>query len=182
MRYLMIPGIGGSDEAHWQSLWEKDLPERTERIAPASWDVPCEEDWLAAIGAKSSAETVLVAHSLGCLAVASFLAAASAPVAAGAFLVAPPDRRGARFPTAAASFSSSLTPLPVPTLVVASSNDPYGSSQAAREMATAWGAALIDAGPLGHINSASGIGDWKAGRDLFSAFSDGLRSSQPNHP
>ncbi|HEY1393609.1 MAG TPA: alpha/beta hydrolase, partial [Methylibium sp.] len=30
----------------------------------------------------------------------------------------------------------------------------------ARQFAAAWGAELIDAGPRGHLNAESGLGDW----------------------
>ncbi|HEY8977322.1 MAG TPA: alpha/beta hydrolase, partial [Burkholderiaceae bacterium] len=30
-----------------------------------------------------------------------------------------------------------------------------------------WGAHALDAGPRGHLNSDSGLGDWPAGRQLL---------------
>ena len=30
----------------------------------------------------------------------------------------------------------------------------------AREVAAAWGSEFVDAGPLGHLNADSGLGDW----------------------
>ena len=57
-----------------------------------------------------------------------------------------------------------LARLPFPATVIASSDDPYVTLARARAFAAAWGAAFVDAGALGHINAASGLGDWPAGR------------------
>ena len=43
------------------------------RISPASWDEPELDDWLEAITRVTTPDSVLVAHSLGCLAVANWL-------------------------------------------------------------------------------------------------------------
>jgi len=51
-------------------------------------------------------------------------------------------------------------PLPFRSVVVASSNDPYIALQRARELADAWGAEFMNAGPLGHINVEAGFGPW----------------------
>ena len=67
MRTIIVPGLGGSDEHHWQSLWERESPDML-RIAPASWDEPTFIDWSAALDRVAGDErVVLVAHSLGCL-------------------------------------------------------------------------------------------------------------------
>jgi hypothetical protein len=57
--------------------------------------------------------------------------------------------------------------LPFPTIVVASENDEYVSLERATQFARAWGGRLVNIGPLGHINSASGLGDWPRGRALL---------------
>jgi uncharacterized protein len=171
-RFLMIPGIGGSDAKHWQSVWEAELG--ADRIAPASWREPEESDWHDAIGARVDSGTVLVAHSLGCLAAASWLVRAGAGSAAGVMLVSPPDTNGPVFPAAASSFSTPSTRLPVPSLVVAGSNDPYADLATSQRLAAAWGAARVDVGALGHINSDSGLGRWEQGLDLLTAFVAGL--------
>ncbi|MFT4184927.1 MAG: alpha/beta hydrolase, partial [Rhizobium sp.] len=61
--------------------------------------------------------------------------------------------------------------LPFPSLLVASTDDPYGPSGYAKESACIWGSELVDVGPLGHINAASGLGDWPEGQALFRRFS-----------
>jgi predicted alpha/beta hydrolase family esterase len=98
---------------------------------------------------------------------------------AGAFLVSVPDPTGPKFPADAASFRDVPTaPLPFPALIVASTNDPYGTIAHSRSTAGAWCAGLVEVGAFGHINSSSGLGDWPAGRQLLDAFCAGLRDHQ----
>jgi uncharacterized protein len=173
MAYVIVPGINGSDASHWQSHWESDLGTAARRIAPTSWDAPHLDDWLEAITQVASPGAVLVAHSLGCLAVASWLAVHPG-AASGAFLVAPPDPASPAFPTEAVGFDRGAGELGVPTLMVTSSDDPYSSQAASRSVAADWRATLIEIGALGHVNAASGIGDWPEGRRLLTAFTAGL--------
>lgn len=171
---VIVPGIGGSEPAHWQSRWQAVLAD-SRRIAPASWDEPDLDDWVAAIDlAIGHAEPVpvLVAHSLGCLAVAHWALrtdAASARVA-GAFLVAPPDPSGPEFPDVGPEFTAPTGPLPVPSLVLSSSDDPYCSPERAEAIAAAWRAPLVELGARGHVNVAAGFGEWPEGLQLLEDF------------
>ncbi|MBH0112178.1 alpha/beta hydrolase [Novosphingobium sp. YJ-S2-02] len=179
MSNLVLPGIGGSGPAHWQSLWqEADTAAR--RFRPSSWDQPGLSDWISALERELEAcagPVVLVAHSLACLLVAHW-AEGSAQVArvAGAFLVAPPDPDGADFPRAqAGSFAPVPTArLPFPALLVASRDDPYASIDYARTRAQQWGTGFVDVGEKGHINAGSGLGAWSEGQGLLAAFRAGL--------
>ena len=183
---VIVPGIGGSGPEHWQSRWEAELPD-VRRIEPASWDHPELDDWVAAIDravAASSTPPILVAHSLGCLAVAHWAgrlaaaspepdadAAAPADLAAGAFLVAPPDIHGPEFPTAAPSFvADPPTPLPIRAVLITSSDDPYCAPVRAAQLAAVWDVPRLDVGAHGHINVASGFGEWSDGRRRFDDF------------
>ncbi|GAA1057897.1 hypothetical protein GCM10017608_02990 [Agromyces luteolus] len=170
---VIVPGIGGSGADHWQSRWEAALP-GTLRIDPASWDEPELADWVAAVDravATSPAPPVLVAHSLGCLAVAHWAVrtdGASARIA-GAFLVAPPDPAGAAFPAAAVTGGFALPggPLGIPATVLASTDDPYAELARSAEVAAAWGAGFVELGARGHVNAASGLGEWPEGLQLL---------------
>ena len=165
---LIVPGIGGSGPEHWQSRWQA-LEPSYRRVQMPDWDRPELEGWLSALSAAVLAAPtppVLVAHSLGCLTVAHW--AARGGRARAALLVAVPDPRGPEFPPEASSFEPlPLTPIPFPTLVVASQNDSYGSFEFAAGCAKAWGSELSDIGNAGHINADSGLGDWSAGRQLL---------------
>lgn len=178
--FITLPGIGGSGDAHWQSHWER-ADERFKRFEPASWDKPDISNWIDAVDtALLAAKTspVLVAHSLSCLLVAHWAQRAKRSVT-GAFLVAVPDPAGPTFPAEAASFRDApAAPLPFPALIVASTNDPYGTSAYSRSRAEAWRAGLVEVGALGHINGSSGVGDWPHGRQLLDAFCAGLRDGR----
>lgn len=166
----MVPGIGGSGPDHWQSHWERSWP-GARRMAPASWDEPDLMDWIAALDRAVSSSTVppvLICHSLGCLLFAHWRAASATPIAA-ALLVAVPDPAGPAFPPQATAFGS-LPPVAFgerPVLAVASSNDPYDPQGHAIAWAEAAGAMPRRIGPHGHLNAASGLGDWPEGQAIL---------------
>ncbi|MEY2800676.1 MAG: hypothetical protein RL513_260, partial [Pseudomonadota bacterium] len=56
-----------------------------------------------------------------------------------------------------------MQPLPFPSVLVASRNDPYCRFDRAQTLAQAWGSRLVDAGETGHLNADSGLGDWPEG-------------------
>jgi uncharacterized protein len=174
---IILPGIGGSGESHWQTVWRRHDPCATV-FQPSSWDQPELDDWIAALDravASAAQPPLLVAHSLACLLVAHWAARGAAHVA-GAFLVAVPDPDGPVFPAEqAATFRAVPSQaLPFPTLVVASSDDPYGSLGYVQRCAADWEAGLVVAGALGHINDASGLGEWPFGAALLTSFRAGL--------
>jgi predicted alpha/beta hydrolase family esterase len=173
MRYVIVPGIGDSGPDHWQSLWQAGWGDRAVRIEPASWDEPDLEDWVAALARVVEPDDVLVAHSLGTLAVAAWFSQHGRR-AAGAFLVAVPDPAGPGFPTAAPTFRDPGLPIPGPAVVVGSTDDPYSTTAVTVARAATWRAAYVELGPVGHVNGASGLGDWPEGRRLLTAFEAGI--------
>ena len=170
---VIVPGLGDSGPAHWQTLWQEAHP-RAVRTAPTSWDSPEVDDWIAAVeaavvaGEASGGEPVLlVAHSLGTYAAAWWLAAHPGRVH-GALLVAPPDPGRPDAPAAIRAFHRDAMPrVDVPAIAVASTDDPYGSVDHARWYADQVGAALVVAGAYGHLNDRSGLVTWSAGRALL---------------
>jgi hypothetical protein len=166
---LIVPGLGGSGPDHWQSRWE-ELDPACLRVEMPDWDRPELAAWVATLArAVASAKTppVIVAHSLGCLAVAHW--ARSGGIARAALLVAVPDPSAPSFPSVADSFAPApLEPIAFPTFVVASQDDPYASFQFAERCSKAWRSTLADVGCAGHINAESGLGAWEAGRRLLS--------------
>jgi len=176
---ITLPGIGGSAEGHWQSLWEEADKSFT-RFRPSSWDQPVLTDWLEALESEireCDRPPVLVAHSLACLLVAHW-AAGSTSTIAGAFLVSTPDPDELLFPIEAASFRQVPTQsMRFPSLMISSTDDPFGTIDYARKRAEQWQSGLVLVGALGHINAASGIGDWPQGRALLDAFCVGLSRS-----
>jgi predicted alpha/beta hydrolase family esterase len=178
--FIILPGIGGSGMTHWQTLWE-ERQQSMRRFLPTDWDHPTLGDWMAALEraiADASEPPLLVAHSLACLLVAHWSRHSSRKVA-GAFLVTVPDPEGGIFPHEAQEFRNvPREKFDFPSLVVASSDDPYASLDYCRKRAEEWGSVLIDAGPLGHINGQSGIGNWESGFALLTAFAVDCRSER----
>jgi hypothetical protein len=169
VRVLVLPGRGNSDPQHWQSLWERAHPS-FRRVTQDEWQRPVCAQWLPrleAAVAAAGAGTVLVAHSLGCLLAAHWSAAARGRVRA-ALLVGVPDPLRPAFPSEVVGFTPvPMQPLPFVSIVVASTNDPYGSWEHSRDCSAAWGSRLVTIGAAGHINTASGFGEWKEGLVLL---------------
>ncbi|HEX2660556.1 MAG TPA: alpha/beta hydrolase [Polyangia bacterium] len=166
--FLILPGINDSGPEHWQTRWERMLPV-ARRVKQAEWDRPACADWVATLGrtvTDTAGDVVLIAHSLGCLLVAHAVTArALTPAVRGALLVAPPDPDAPSFPDCATGFRPlPLQRLPFPSVLIASQNDAYSSISFSTRIADAWGSRFIDAGRAGHLNAASGLGDWPAGR------------------
>jgi predicted alpha/beta hydrolase family esterase len=179
VRFIIVPGLDGSDHNHWQSTWESDWLSDATRIAPASWTKPDLDDWTTAIGSAidlSDEPAVLITHSLGCLATAHWLTTVGSPTVRGAFLVAPPDQLAPTFPVDLLPSFIDLraTRLPVPALLVASDNDPYCTVEAATRLAAGWEVPLITTGSHGHLNSDSDLGLWPHGQQLVTSFLAGL--------
>lgn len=167
---LIVPGLFNSGPDHWQSHWQRALP-NAERVEQSDWERPTLGEWTAGLAeaVRRSPGAVLIAHSLGCAVVAHLAAISGGRGVAGALLVAPADvnREG---PAGRLLRGFSPLPrrrLPFPALVVASRNDPYVGITQARAFAQGWGARFVDIGRSGHINVESGHGPWPAGLHLL---------------
>jgi predicted alpha/beta hydrolase family esterase len=177
-----LAGVGNSEYEHWQSRWHRSL-RGSLWVEQLDWENPTRDEWVATTLVafeRAATPVVVVAHSLGCLLAAEVLdRARSSCNVAGAFLVAVPDAEGANFPRCVHGFRRALDlGMPVPSTVIASTNDPYGSLQHAHEVAARWDSELIDVGSLGHINLKSDLGDWPVGRAHFDRFMSSLTSSK----
>jgi uncharacterized protein len=170
---IIVPGLGDSGPTHWQTRWEQKLS-TARRIAVPDFDRPNRRLWVETlIEAVNSADkpVVLVAHSIGVAAVAHAAPHFTRPVV-GAFLVGLSDwNRPEVLPGIAHDFAPiPREPLPFPSLLIASRNDPYCDFEVAADHANAWGSALIDAGEAGHLNVDSGHGPWPEGLLRFAGF------------
>ena len=173
-RILIVPGLHGSGPEHWQSWFERKLPD-THRVKQEDWTDPKLPRWAGAVRreiAQASGPVWIVAHSFGCLATAS-AAVDFRDKIAGILFVAPadPDKFGV--------FEALPDErLEIPCVIVASSNDPWMRLTKAAYLADIWGARLINHGAVGHINVDSGFGPWPAGLEIF----EQLRQSQSDLP
>lgn len=183
---LIVPGWSGSGPDHWQSRWQQGL-KTARRVEQANWREPDKDQWVGSIvtaAAEARLPPVIVAHSLGVAAVTHAATKLPAGLVVGALLVAPADvDTAARWPLTDGEILPAketgfapvpLTRLPFPSLLIASSDDAYCQIDRARAFAAGWGSTFVDAGPQGHINTASGHGPWPDGLLRFGSFLQGL--------
>lgn len=180
LRILTIPGLDNSGPAHWQSLWEHKFPD-CERVELGEWAAPDKDLWVRRLAdhiAGESDPVLIAAHSLGCHAFAHWYAAAPASdraKIAGALLVAPPDLSNLNKLSRVTGFGETASfKSSAPMIVVGSDNDHYAKASYVWRLSNQWDASFVNAGPFGHINADSRIGDWPYGQFL-------LASLQP-HP
>lgn len=171
--FLTVPGLNNSGPDHWQSLWEKDSDD-FQRVELGLWGAPHRTLWVNKLNLAIRATkrpVVLVAHSLGCLAVAwwaKYERQVEGETVAAAFLVAPPEVDVHPVDPRLLPFAPTpVGQLPFPSMLVASRNDPYMKFHRARRLASFWGSSFVDAGAAGHINADSRLGKWHFGRQLL---------------
>ena len=165
LRYelVLVPGRYDSSDDHWQSCWQRQLP-FWHRLVQQNWDEPDIDRWVGSIRrllAQHSRRAILVGHSLGAL--ASCCVAVDYPEkVAGIALIAPAEPSKfeveERVPTG---------DLGVPSILVASRNDPFMRFDRAEHWANLWHSELIDIGEAGHINAESGFGRWPYGLEII---------------
>ncbi|WP_313220251.1 RBBP9/YdeN family alpha/beta hydrolase [Stutzerimonas nitrititolerans] len=169
IRYLIVPGWQGSPDDHWQSHWQRTLP-NSSRVEQADWLMPRRDDWVAELErsvASDARPVVLVAHSLGCITVARWAAQAPQELlrrVRGALLVAPADVQRSNCPEPLRNFAPiPRQPLPFASLLVGSDNDTAASAARAVELGRDWGSETAILAGAGHINVKSGHHRWEQG-------------------
>nr|WP_314093351.1 alpha/beta hydrolase [uncultured Shinella sp.] len=168
---LILPGLNGSAEGHWQRHWARDNP-GSRVVEQSDWACPDRQTWLSELErqvAMTTGDLFLVGHSLGCVLAAHFAESRLASRIRGALLVAPCDLDTTEtlHPCIIRFGAMPRRRLPFPSLVVGSLDDPYMPTDQLRRTARAWGSDLVDIGNAGHINIASGFGRWPAGYDFL---------------
>ena len=167
---LLLPGWENSGPQHWQSLWQ--TRHGYVRVEQHEWSRPLRGDWVSRLEdviLGCDEPVVLVAHSLGCLLAAAWAAhTRNGHRVKAAMLVAAPDVERADLRERLPSWVPiGLQTLPCPSLLLASSDDPFCELERARLFASAWGSQFMDYGPCGHINAESGLGSWPEGHVLL---------------
>jgi hypothetical protein len=170
MRILIVPGLNGSGPGHWQTLWEEKYG--CERVNQRDWGNPDLAEWIGALNAAVTAgaeRTVIIAHSLGCLAVAHW--ANAYPEKTGqiqnALMVAPPDVESSSYIPETLRRFAMHNAIPFPSVLVGSENDHYMKLDSARDLARFWNSRFVNAGAVGHINLDSGHGPWPMGEAIL---------------
>ena len=172
MNYLNVPGLNNSGPNHWQTLWEDAYPQQFSRVEQENWSSPTRNEWVSALHTKLEeydSPVVLVAHSLGCVTVAHWANENKSAAVIGALLVAPANAEQSSRECFKTFCPVPKNRLPFPSIVVASTNDPYAAIENSARLAAYWGSKFVCAGDKGHINAQSGLGDWKEGLSMLSA-------------
>lgn len=176
---LTLAGLWNSDAKHWQSLWEQENPAWV-RVPHRDWNNPDCHEWVAELDAAIAAcegPPLLVAHSLGTMLVAQWARSGSQLRIAGAFLVAPSDVEAPSYPVDPNGFAPvPMEKLPFPSMVLASTDDPFVGIERARQIAQAWGSKFVEVGACGHVNGDAGLGAWPQGKTLLEEFCDEISS------
>ena len=75
---VIVPGVGGSEDAHWQSWLQRQLISSS-RVQQHDWHQPVLAEWIEAwvahVGPAFQVQYKLFAHSFGCLVSVAELAA-----------------------------------------------------------------------------------------------------------
>ena len=184
---LIVPGLRDHVERHWQTLLARSLPRV--RLVPAMGreDLDCAKR-VRAIERCAQAihgPLVVVAHSGGCIMLAHWAEATTREVRA-ALLATPPDFETPMpvgYPTLDALRAGGWLPvprkpLPFPSIVAASRNDPLADYDRVAVLARGWGSRLVDLGEVGHLNPASGYGEWPRAESLIAELSS-MTAPQP---
>jgi len=173
---LVVPGLRDHVPDHWQTLLAARLP-RCRTVPPLGRaDLDCSKrvDALEREARAVEGPIVLVAHSGGVAIVVHWARRTKRPVA-GALLATPADletQMPEGYPTldalrAAGWLPMPHGPLPFPSIVAASRNDPLAGFDRVAGLANDWGARLVDLGEAGHLNPASGFGPWPRAETLI---------------
>jgi uncharacterized protein len=167
---LIVPGLYDSTSGHWQDLWLHTLAGAV-KVEQDDWERPTLGEWVAGLLAavREHPGAVLVGHSLGCALIAHLARLNGGRGVAGALLVAPAEvnSSGPVGERLSGFGPMPLGPMPFPSTVVASRDDPYVAFDRSRQFARSWGAAFVDAGEAGHINIESGHGSWPEGEAIL---------------
>ncbi|MBP2448984.1 RBBP9/YdeN family alpha/beta hydrolase [Rhizobium leguminosarum] len=167
---IILPGLFGSGEGHWQQHWLQDQPGSL-YVVQEDWDHPNLDNWLPRLESalEEAGEAYLVAHSLGCLLAARLAGRSAARRVKGALLVAPCDLSVTEIlhPGHIAFGGMPTAPLPFPSIVVGSMNDAYMTVDRLALFGRLWKAETRNIGLAGHINIASGFGRWRTGYRLL---------------
>jgi predicted alpha/beta hydrolase family esterase len=184
---LIVPGLRDAVAQHWQTLLEARLRAAGRPVAGVPPMGREDLDCSARVGAIERAARsvegplVIVAHSGGCIMVAHW-AKKTRRAVRGALLATPPDFEKPMppgYPTIDALRAGGWLPvprsrLPFRTIVGASRDDPLASFARVVGLANEWGAEVEDLGWVGHLNPASGYGEWSGADPLVARLSAAL--------
>lgn len=166
---LFVPGLRDHVAEHWQTLLAAQIPGSI-TVEPLTEDRLSREARVKALDdalGNINGDVVIAAHSAGALMVVNWAIAPTRKIR-GALLVTPSDVENPLPPGYPAYDDLKANgwmpiprqPLPFPSIVAASRNDPLAQFEKSAGLARAWGSEFYDAGEVGHLNPAAGFGHW----------------------
>jgi len=173
---LLVPGLRDHVPEHWQTHLEKkvanarSVPPLTENKLSLASRI----DALDKAVADCPTPPLLVAHSAGVMMVVHWAKLYRRAIH-GALLVAPPDLERPMpegYPTLDSLQSNGWLPIPLKQLpfrsiVCTSTNDPLAAHDRVEGFAARWGSSIVSLGAVGHVNPASGFGEWPGVEELI---------------
>ena len=173
---LIVPGLRDHVAEHWQTLLQARLP-KAASVPPLEHDKLSCAARVAALDEainRIDGPIVLVAHSAGVMITVHWAQRHNRPIQ-GALLATPADLEApmpAGYPTLDALKENGWLPvprkpLPFPSILGASRNDPLATFDRAAALAADWGSRLVDLGLVGHLNPAAGYGEWPQAETLI---------------
>ncbi|MFL6094136.1 MAG: RBBP9/YdeN family alpha/beta hydrolase [Blastococcus sp.] len=183
---VLVPGLRGHVEDHWQTRLAATLP-NARTVRPLGRDEPgltARISLLDQIVEDVDGPVVIVAHSAGVLVTVHWAATYIGTKVVGALLATPPafaTELPPEYPSVAQLRDHGWLPiprrpLPFPSILATSTDDALGNPVRLRAMANAWGSREHSLGAVGHLNPASGFGEWPAATSLIEELTAGLRS------
>lgn len=166
---VIVPGVGGSEYNHWQSILQRQLMSSCSRVQQNNWNLPILKGWVAEFVKTVTPikdDIQIVAHSFGCLTTVAALAQHPELNSKVKNLVLVAPANPARFGEAGfardsqSDYQAYFHQLKIlaPTHLIISENDPWLEFQDALQLAKAWNLNPVNLGQVGHINVASGFG------------------------
>lgn len=181
---LIVPGLRDAVAQHWQTLLEARLRAAGRPVASVpplgreNLDCASKVEAIERAAQGVDGPVVIVAHSGGCVMLVHWAQRTRRPVQ-GALLATPPDfdqPMPEGYPTIAQLSAGGWFPvprarLPFRSIVAASRNDPLGRFDRVAALASDWGSELVDLGEVGHLNPASGYGEWPRADEFIAQLS-----------
>lgn len=188
---LIVPGLRDHVADHWQTLLAAKLARtRNVRTVPllGRKHLSCGERvrMIHFELERIDGPVILVAHSGGVIMLAHWAQWYRHADVVGALLAAPADFETPMpdgYPTVETLQAQGWLPiprarLPFPSIVAASSNDPLASLPRVEQLSRDWGSTYVRLGAVGHLNPASGFGEWPEAEALIAQL-DPAGSVQP---
>ena len=177
---LIVPGLRDHVEEHWQTYLAQNLPNSitVPSLTENKLDLKARVEAIQNQVSQITGPILIVAHSAGVLMTIHWASRHASNLdtrVIGALLVSPPDITASwpsQYPSPATLKQNGWSPIPDETLpfaalVVGSTNDYLASFSSVKNMAENWGCKLHNAGSVGHLNPASGYGEWPQVFDLI---------------